>query len=106
LSIEPEMRGRVLTAVFAIAQSGAPIVASVADWCGPRWALGVGALAGVVAAAWRRGTLSAAVARLRTARPRALKAMCRSLPPTDAGVITRRMRLPGSQSQCGICCLP
>jgi MFS family permease len=55
LSTEPDMRGHVLTAVFAIAVSGAPIgapvVALVADWCGPRWALGVGALAGFVAAA-------------------------------------------------------
>jgi MFS family permease len=50
----PEMRGRVLAILLAIfvggTPIGAPIVGRVADVFGPRWALGVGAAAGVVAA--------------------------------------------------------
>jgi MFS family permease len=54
LSTEPAMRGRVLAILLAIALGGtpigAPIVGWVADTFGPRWALGVGALAGFAAA--------------------------------------------------------
>jgi len=54
LSIEPEMRGRVMAIFLAIALGGtpigAPIVGWVADKFGPRWALGVGAAAGFGAA--------------------------------------------------------
>jgi MFS family permease len=54
LSTEPAMRGRVLAILFAVAMGGtplgAPIVGWVADALGPRYALGVGAAAGVVAA--------------------------------------------------------
>lgn len=54
LSTEPAMRGRVMAIRLAIALGGtpigAPIVGWVADRFGPRWALGVGAAAGVAAA--------------------------------------------------------
>jgi MFS family permease len=64
ISTEPEMRGRVLAILMAIFAGGtpigAPIVGRVADTLGPRWALGVGALAGIAAAAigfvYLRGT--------------------------------------------------
>jgi MFS family permease len=54
LSTEPAMRGRVVAILLAIALGGtpigAPIVGWVADTFGPRWALGVGAASGLVAA--------------------------------------------------------
>jgi len=54
LSTDPAMRGRVMAIVMAIALGGtpigAPIVGWVADTFGPRWALAVGAAAGLVAA--------------------------------------------------------
>lgn len=55
LSTEPGMRGRVIAILLAIALGGtpvgAPIVGWVADRFGPRWALGVAAAAGLLAAA-------------------------------------------------------
>jgi MFS family permease len=59
LMTEPVMRGRVLAILLAITVGGtplgAPVVGWVADTWGPRWALGVGAAAGVGAAlvGWR-----------------------------------------------------
>jgi MFS family permease len=54
ISTAPEMRGRVLAILLAIfvggTPVGAPIVGRVADVFGPRWALGVGAAAGLIAA--------------------------------------------------------
>lgn len=54
LSTEPAMRGRVMAIRLAIALGGtpigAPIVGWVADRFGPRWALGVAAAAGLMAA--------------------------------------------------------
>jgi len=54
LSTEPAMRGRVMAIRLAIALGGtpigAPLVGWVADRFGPRWALGVGAAAGFLAA--------------------------------------------------------
>ena len=54
LSTEPAMRGRVMALRVGIALGGtpigAPIVGWVADHCGPRWSLGVGAAAGFAAA--------------------------------------------------------
>ena len=54
LATDPMMRGRVMAIALAIALGGtpigAPIVGWVADTFGPRWALGVGALAGFAAA--------------------------------------------------------
>ncbi len=54
LSTEPDMRGRVMAILLAIALGGtpigAPIVGWVADGLGPRWALGVGAMAAFGAA--------------------------------------------------------
>jgi MFS family permease len=54
LSTEPVMRGRVLAILLTITLGGtpigAPIVGWVADAFGPRWALGVGAAAGLAAA--------------------------------------------------------
>jgi MFS family permease len=53
-SIEPRMRGRVTAILLAIALGGtpigAPIVGWIADQFGPRWALGIGAMSGVLAA--------------------------------------------------------
>ncbi len=55
LTTDPAMRGRVIAILMAIALGGtpigAPIVGWVADQFGPRWALGVGAAAGILAAA-------------------------------------------------------
>jgi MFS family permease len=54
LSTEPAMRGRVMAILLAIALGGtpigAPMVGWVADTCGPRWALWVGAMSGLSAA--------------------------------------------------------
>jgi MFS family permease len=54
LSTEPAMRGRVMALRLGVALGGtpigAPIVGWVADTFGPRWALGVGAASGFVAA--------------------------------------------------------
>lgn len=55
LSTEPAMRGRVIAILLAAALGGtplgAPVVGWIADHMGPRWALGVGALAGLTGAA-------------------------------------------------------
>ena len=54
LSSDPLMRGRVMAIYLAIALGstplGAPLVGWVADTFGPRWALAVGAAAGIAAA--------------------------------------------------------
>jgi MFS family permease len=54
-STEPGMRGRVIAILLAIALGGtpvgAPIIGWIADSFGPRWALGAGAAAGLLAAA-------------------------------------------------------
>ncbi len=54
LTTEPAMRGRVMALRLAVALGctplGAPIVGWVADTFGPRWALAVGAAAGLAAA--------------------------------------------------------
>ena len=54
-STDPAMRGRVIAILLAIARGGtpigAPIVGWIADIFGPRWALGVGAASGLLAAA-------------------------------------------------------
>jgi len=51
----PVMRGRVMALYMAVFMGGtplgAPIIGLVANVLGPRWALGVGALSGIVAAA-------------------------------------------------------
>jgi MFS family permease len=53
-STEPGMRGRVIAILLAIALGGtpvgAPVVGWVADTVGPRWALGVAAASGILAA--------------------------------------------------------
>ncbi|WP_329740835.1 MFS transporter [Dyella sp. A6] len=53
LTTEPAMRGRVMALRIAIAMGGtpigAPIVGSIADHFGPRWAMVAGAAAGIVA---------------------------------------------------------
>jgi MFS family permease len=55
MSTEPAMRGRGLANLLAITMGGtpigAPIVGWVADHFGPRWALAIGATAGILAAA-------------------------------------------------------
>ncbi len=54
LSAEPAMRGRVMALRVGIALGGTPIGAPTVGWVanhfGPRWALGIGALAGFTAA--------------------------------------------------------
>jgi MFS family permease len=53
-STEAGMRGRVISILLAVAMGGtpvgAPIMGWVADTFGPRWALGVGAASGILAA--------------------------------------------------------
>jgi MFS family permease len=55
LSTEPAMRGRVMAIRLAIALGGTPIGAPIVGWVvdtyGPRWAIGVGAAAGIAATA-------------------------------------------------------
>src|SRR6185312_16162042 len=55
LTTAPVMRGRVMALVMAVTLGttpiGAPIVGWVADTFGPRWAIGVGAAACIIAAA-------------------------------------------------------
>ncbi|GAA0539697.1 MFS family permease [Rhizomicrobium palustre] len=55
LTTAPEMRGRVLAIYLALALGGtplgAPLVGWVADMWGPRWAMGVAAASGILAAA-------------------------------------------------------
>ncbi|MBZ9566355.1 MFS transporter [Modicisalibacter tunisiensis] len=55
LATEPTMRGRIMALRIAVTMGGtpvgAPIVGWIADHAGPRWALAVGAAAGVSAAA-------------------------------------------------------
>ncbi|MDB5565392.1 MAG: transporter [Tardiphaga sp.] len=54
LSTEPGMRGRVIAIRLAVALGGTPIGAPIVGWAadrfGPRWALGVGAASGIIAA--------------------------------------------------------
>ncbi|GAB0113511.1 MFS transporter [Acidisoma sp. C75] len=54
LSTEPAMRGRVMALRVAVALGGTPIGAPIIGWvanhCGPRWALGIGAASGFAAA--------------------------------------------------------
>ncbi|HEY7929007.1 MAG TPA: MFS transporter [Steroidobacteraceae bacterium] len=67
LSTEPAMRGRVMAIRLAVALGttplGAPIVGRIADSAGPRWALALGGLSGLLAALvalWHRRTAHAA----------------------------------------------
>lgn len=54
LSTEPGMRGRVMALRVSVALGGTPIGAPIVGWvanhCGPRWALGLGAASGFAAA--------------------------------------------------------
>jgi MFS family permease len=76
LSTEAHLRGRVLAILLAIALGGtpigAPIVGYVADRFGPRWALGVGALAGFAAAL-------VGIAHLRRSEPAAVGSLPQSV---------------------------
>jgi MFS family permease len=86
ISTAPDMRGRVIAILLAITLGGtpigAPIVGWVADNFGPRWALGVGAASGLLAAAValirlaRKGRASADQSEAETGddRPRIAKA--------------------------------
>ena len=53
MTTEPEMRGRVVAILLAVVLGGtpigAPLVGWIADTFGPRWAVGVGAAAGIAA---------------------------------------------------------
>jgi MFS family permease len=70
LTTAPAMRGRVMAIVLGLTlgavAAGSPVVGLVADRFGPRWSLGVGAVAGLVAALvgwahWARERSRAAV---------------------------------------------
>jgi len=54
LSTDPAMRGRVVAILMAVIMGGTPLGAPIAGWVadalGPRWSLGVGTLAGLIAA--------------------------------------------------------
>ena len=54
LSTEPAMRGRIMALRVAVGLGGTPIGAPIVGWVanhfGPRWALGIGAAAGIAAA--------------------------------------------------------
>jgi MFS family permease len=54
LSTEPAMRGRVMALRVGVALGGTPIGAPIVGWvashCGPRWAMGIGAISGFIAA--------------------------------------------------------
>jgi MFS family permease len=54
LSTAPEMRGRVMAILMAVALGGTPVGAPIVGWAadrfGPRWAMGFGGLAGFAAA--------------------------------------------------------
>jgi MFS family permease len=54
LTTPPPLRGRVMAIRHAIALGGTPLGAPVAGWvadqCGPRWSIGIGVLAGILAA--------------------------------------------------------
>jgi MFS family permease len=58
LGTEPAMRGRVMAIRLAVALGGTPLGAPIVGWIakneGPRWALAVGAAAGLIAAALPR----------------------------------------------------
>jgi MFS family permease len=62
LSTEPAMRGRVMALRVGIALGGTPIGAPIVGWvanhCGPRWALGVGAASGFAVAIVAVGALA------------------------------------------------
>ncbi len=68
LSTEPAMRGRVMAIRLAIALGGTPIGAPIAGWVadryGPRWSLGLAAVAGLMAALI--GTYARQLKRVRT----------------------------------------
>jgi MFS family permease len=53
LATEPSMRGRMMALRFAVATGGMPIGAPMLGWVadrfGPRWAVGLGALSGLLA---------------------------------------------------------
>ncbi len=55
LATEPAMRGRIMALRLAVALGGTPVGAPITGWVadrlGPRWALGLGAAAGLIAAA-------------------------------------------------------
>lgn len=55
LSADPAMRGRVMALLIALAfggqLAGAPLAGWIANMAGPRWALGLGAFAGIATAA-------------------------------------------------------
>lgn len=58
LESSPQMRGRVVglraTAILGARPIGAPVVGWIGEHLGPRWALGLGAVATIAVAAWAR----------------------------------------------------
>jgi len=109
LSTEPVLRGRVVAILLAIALGGtpidAPIVGSVADTFGPRWALGVGAASGFAAAIVGIHYLTK-YRHLRVRQPN--RQTCASIMPTvlaALGVLPARNGSPRDlQSRCEVSC--
>lgn len=73
LGAEPGMRGRVMglwaVAFLGTTPIGAPVAGWIAEWLGPRWALGLGGLAVLVAAAGSTRSLLAVDRRLTEREP-------------------------------------
>ncbi len=73
LGAEPGMRGRVMglwaVAFLGTTPIGAPVAGWIAEWLGPRWALGLGGLAVLVAAAFSTRSLLAVDRRLAEREP-------------------------------------
>ena len=61
LESSPQMRGRVVgmraMAILGVRPVGAPIVGWIGEHLGPRWALGLGAIATMAVAVWARGRM-------------------------------------------------
>lgn len=102
LTTEPVMRGRVMSVYMAIFMGGTPLGAPIVGWVanelGPRWALGVGAVSGImafgVAVAWLLWTRRVrirydATTRLRLRLERGLPVSARSELAANEGTATR-----------------
>lgn len=94
LATDPALRGRVMAIYMAIFMGGTPIGAPITGWVadtfGPRWALGVGAAAGFVAALVGLGYLiryRGLRIRLIENRPRVITSPPPTIPAEEAGRI-------------------
>jgi MFS family permease len=94
LSIDPAMRGRVMAILLAVtlggAPLGAPVVGWVADRFGPRWALMVGSVSGLGAAAAALSYLLRRRRRTRSTPPLLDAAVCGAYNPEASSTSARR----------------